>query len=54
MAETRVAQAAVATPHQDLHSERGALRDEHPGRSWNPLRSTADAVLLRPDVVMDA
>ena len=27
----------VATAHQDLHSEQGAQRGEHPGRAKNPV-----------------
>nr|AGZ94050.1 23-dihydroxybiphenyl 12-dioxygenase [Streptomyces sp. MMG1612] len=46
MSETPVAQAAVATPHQDLHSEQGALRGEHPGRSRNPVIKVADLAWL--------
>ncbi|MFH8572486.1 VOC family protein [Streptomyces sp. NPDC017993] len=53
MSETRVDGHAVATPHQDLHSERGALRGEHPGRSRNPVIKVADLAWLefeKPDL----
>jgi hypothetical protein len=29
----------VKTAHEDLHSEQGALRGEHSGRSGNPVIS---------------
>ncbi|KRE30965.1 hypothetical protein [Agromyces sp. Soil535] len=37
--------------HSDMHSEQGALRDEHPGRSRNPIIKVAGAVaaVVRPD-----
>ncbi len=41
------------TPHQDLHSEQGALRGEHPGRSRNPVIKVADLAWLefeKPDL----
>ncbi|MEU1517095.1 VOC family protein [Streptomyces sp. NPDC005811] len=41
------------TAHQDLHSERGALRGEHPGRSRNPVIRVADLAWLefeKPDL----
>ncbi|MDN0200344.1 VOC family protein [Streptomyces sp. S.PNR 29] len=41
------------TAHQDLHSERGALRGEHPGRSRNPVIKVADLAWLefeKPDL----
>ncbi len=40
--------------HNDLHSEQGALRDEHPGRSRNPVIKVADIAWLefeKPDLV---
>ncbi|MDT5054087.1 MAG: hypothetical protein QOF66_2453 [Mycobacterium sp.] len=40
--------------HKDLHSERGALRGEHPGRSRNPLIKVRDLAWLefeKPDLV---
>ncbi|MFJ4701227.1 VOC family protein [Streptomyces sp. NPDC088768] len=43
----------LVTPHQDLHSERGALRGEHPGRSRNPVIKAADLAWLefeKPDL----
>jgi hypothetical protein len=39
--------------HNDLHSEQGALRDEHPGRSRNPVIKVADIAWLefeKPDL----
>lgn len=39
--------------HQDLHSERGAVRGEHPGRSRRPLVEVADLAWLefeKPDL----
>lgn len=53
MSESRVAAAAVTTPHQDLHSEQGALRGEHSGRSRNPVIKVADLAWLefeKPDL----
>ncbi|GAV44162.1 VOC family protein [Streptomyces acidiscabies] len=53
MSEPRVGAAAVATPHQDLHSEQGALRGEHPGRSRNPVIKVTDLAWLefeKPDL----
>ncbi|MFF1604759.1 VOC family protein [Streptomyces mirabilis] len=46
MSHTRVNKAAPQTPHQDLHSEEGALRGEHPGRSRHPLIKVADLAWL--------
>ncbi|WP_371667051.1 VOC family protein [Streptomyces sp. NBC_00289] len=49
MAVTRadeVDRADLTTPHQDLHSEEGALRGEHPGRSRNPVIKVADLAWL--------
>ena len=40
--------------HKDLHSEQGALRGEHPGRSRNPLIKVRDLAWLefeKPDLV---
>ncbi|MYX28832.1 2,3-dihydroxybiphenyl 1,2-dioxygenase [Streptomyces sp. SID8381] len=53
MSETRVHQTDVKTAHQDLHSEQGALRGEHPGRSRNPVIKVADLAWLefeKPDL----
>jgi len=53
MSEPRGGATAVATPHQDLHSEQGALRGEHPGRSRNPVIKVADLAWLefeKPDL----
>jgi hypothetical protein len=50
--------ARIETPHHDvhenLHSERGAVRGEHPGRSRNPTIRVADIAWLefdKPDLV---
>ncbi|MGI5461168.1 VOC family protein [Streptomyces sp. CA-249302] len=46
-------QADVITAHQDLHSEHGALRGEHPGRARNPVIKVADVAWLefeKPDL----
>ncbi|OBA78303.1 2,3-dihydroxybiphenyl 1,2-dioxygenase [Mycobacterium sp. 1164966.3] len=40
--------------HKDLHSEQGALRGEHPGRSRNPVIKVADIAWLefeKPDLL---
>ena len=40
-------------PHRSLHSEQGALRGEHPGRSRNPVVKVADLAWLefeKPDL----
>jgi len=40
--------------HKDLHSEQGALREEHPGRSRNPVIKVRDLAWLefeKPDLV---
>jgi len=40
--------------HKDLHSEQGAVRGEHPGRSRNPLIKVRDLAWLefeKPDLV---
>ncbi|MFE2970508.1 VOC family protein [Streptomyces sp. NPDC059340] len=53
MSHTPVDGAAPQTPHQDLHSEQGALRGEHPGRSRNPVIKVADLAWLefeKPDL----
>ncbi|WP_105967736.1 VOC family protein [Streptomyces geranii] len=53
MSETQTAQADVTTAHQDLHSEQGALRDEHPGRAPNPVIKVADLAWVefeKPDL----
>ncbi|MFE2984974.1 VOC family protein [Streptomyces sp. NPDC059262] len=53
MSRTSVDKGAPQTPHQDLHSEQGALRGEHPGRSRNPLIKVADLAWLefeKPDL----
>lgn len=53
MSHTPVNRAAPQTPHQDLHSEQGALRGEHPGRSRNPVIKVADLAWLefeKPDL----
>jgi catechol 2,3-dioxygenase-like lactoylglutathione lyase family enzyme len=45
--------AGVRTAHQDLHSEQGALRGEHPGRTPNPVIKVADLAWLefeKPDL----
>ncbi len=45
--------AETTTPatdgHKNLHSERGALRGDHPGRSRNPLIRVADLAWLEFD-----
>ncbi|WP_030980793.1 VOC family protein [Streptomyces sp. NRRL S-1824] len=53
MSHTPVNGAAPQTPHQDLHSELGALRGERPGRSGNPVIKAADLAWLefeKPDL----
>ncbi|MFJ1811211.1 MULTISPECIES: VOC family protein [unclassified Streptomyces] len=56
MSETRVNAVGVTdarTAHQDLHSEQGALRGEHPGRSRNPVIKVAGLAWLefeKPDL----
>ncbi|MDX3762886.1 VOC family protein [Streptomyces mirabilis] len=53
MSHTPVNRADPQTPHQDLHSEQGALRGEHPGRSRNPVIKVADLAWLefeKPDL----
>jgi catechol 2,3-dioxygenase-like lactoylglutathione lyase family enzyme len=44
---------AQATAHEDLHSELGALRGEHPGRASNPVIKVVDLAWLeleKPDL----
>jgi catechol 2,3-dioxygenase-like lactoylglutathione lyase family enzyme len=53
MSHTPVNRGAPQTPHHDLHSEQGALRGEHPGRSRNPVIKVADLAWLefeKPDL----
>ena len=53
MSETRFNGADAKTAHQDLHSEQGALRGEHPGRARNPVIKVADLAWLefeKPDL----
>ncbi|MEU3856461.1 VOC family protein [Streptomyces sp. NPDC028722] len=53
MSHTPVHRADPTTPHQDLHSELGALRGEHPGRARNPVIKVADLAWLefeKPDL----
>ncbi|MYS88734.1 2,3-dihydroxybiphenyl 1,2-dioxygenase, partial [Streptomyces sp. SID5464] len=53
MSEIRADGTNVRTAHQDLHSEQGALRGEHPGRSRNPVIKVADLAWLefeKPDL----
>ncbi|WP_225827209.1 VOC family protein [Streptomyces naphthomycinicus] len=53
MSHTPVNRADLQTPHQDLHSELGALRGEHPGRARNPVIKVADLAWLefeKPDL----
>ncbi|MPY31168.1 2,3-dihydroxybiphenyl 1,2-dioxygenase [Streptomyces adustus] len=53
MSHTPVNRPDPQTPHQDLHSEQGALRAEHPGRSRNPVIKAADLAWLefeKPDL----
>ncbi|MGW7200048.1 VOC family protein [Streptomyces chryseus] len=53
MSHTPVSRADPHTPHQDIHSEQGALRGEHPGRSGNPVIKVADLAWLefeKPDL----
>ncbi|NKQ25941.1 VOC family protein [Streptomyces galbus] len=53
MSAIRVNGSAAVTAHQDLHSEQGALRGEHPGRSRNPVIKVADLAWLefeKPDL----
>ena len=43
----------VVGAHNDLHSEHGAVRGEHPGRSRNPVIKVADLAWLefeKPDL----
>ncbi|KOV58175.1 VOC family protein [Streptomyces sp. MMG1121] len=53
MSHTPVNRDDLQTPHQDLHSELGALRGEHPGRARNPVIKVADLAWLefeKPDL----
>ena len=53
MSHSPVDRADPQTPHQDLHSEQGALRGEHPGRARNPVIKVADLAWLefeKPDL----
>ncbi|WP_225835848.1 VOC family protein [Streptomyces sp. NK08204] len=53
MSHIPVDKGGPLTPHQDLHSEQGALRGEHPGRARNPVIKVADLAWLefeKPDL----
>lgn len=53
MSLTPVNRSDPPTPHTDLHSEQGALRGEHPGRSRNPVIKVVDLAWLefeKPDL----
>ncbi|MEU2052522.1 VOC family protein [Streptomyces bungoensis] len=53
MSHIPVNKGGPLTPHQDLHSEQGALRGEHPGRTRNPVIKVADLAWLefeKPDL----
>jgi catechol 2,3-dioxygenase-like lactoylglutathione lyase family enzyme len=53
MPDPRSTATDLKTAHQDLHSEYGALRGEHPGRSRNPVIKVADLAWLefeKPDL----
>ncbi|NUU24002.1 MAG: 2,3-dihydroxybiphenyl 1,2-dioxygenase, partial [Streptomycetaceae bacterium] len=56
MSETQAHSAVrggAESAHQDLHSEQGARRGEHPGRSRNPVVKVADLAWLefaKPDL----
>ncbi|MEU6087162.1 VOC family protein [Streptomyces sp. NPDC047085] len=53
MSHIPVNKGGPLTPHQDLHSEQGALRGEHPGRARNPVIKVADLAWLefeKPDL----
>ncbi|MFF7380842.1 VOC family protein [Streptomyces massasporeus] len=53
MSATPTADREPLTAHQELHSEQGALRGEHPGRSRNPVIKVADLAWLefqKPDL----
>ena len=57
MSDTPTGFAQVKTAHQDLRSEQGALRGEHPGRSGNPVIKVADLAWLefeKPDPLRQA
>ncbi|MFD5463918.1 VOC family protein [Kitasatospora sp. NPDC127059] len=53
MSNERARPPGPATAHQDLHSEHGALRGEHPGRARQPVIKVADLAWLefeKPDL----
>ncbi|MFD9097726.1 VOC family protein [Streptomyces collinus] len=53
MSHIPVNKGGPLTPHQDLHSDQGALRGEHPGRARNPVIKVADLAWLefeKPDL----
>ncbi|MFC3574417.1 VOC family protein [Streptomyces yaanensis] len=53
MSHIPVNKGGPLTAHQDLHSEQGALRGEHPGRARNPVIKVADLAWLefeKPDL----
>ncbi|MFG3204036.1 VOC family protein [Streptomyces sp. NPDC048192] len=53
MSHIPVNKGGPLTPHQELHSEQGALRGEHPGRARNPVIKVADLAWLefeKPDL----
>ncbi|WKU47801.1 VOC family protein [Streptomyces sp. VNUA116] len=53
MSNDRARPPGPATAHQDLHSEHGALRGEHPGRARQPVIKVADLAWLefeKPDL----
>lgn len=53
MSHTQGGRAEAGTAHQNLHSERGALRGEHQGRARNPVIKVADLAWLefeKPDL----
>ncbi|MEV7416195.1 VOC family protein [Streptomyces sp. NPDC089919] len=53
MTKTPARPRGPATPHQDLHSEHGALRGKHPGRGRQPVVKGADLAWLefeKPDL----
>ncbi|MEU7167768.1 VOC family protein [Streptomyces morookaense] len=53
MSNDRARPPGPTTAHQDLHSEHGALRGEHPGRARQPVIKVADLAWLefeKPDL----
>ncbi|MEW2418458.1 VOC family protein [Streptomyces sp. NPDC046866] len=53
MSDDRARPPGPTTAHQDLHSEHGALRGEHPGRARQPVIKVADLAWLefeKPDL----